>query len=211
VKLVDLSGDTKGERGEIWVRGANVSAGYFDGVDADGNMKVLSIQDRDGWFRTGDVGVWDEATGGLKIVDRIKNIFKLQQGEFVSVEKIEGVVTGNVAGVEQCYCYGDPTRRFVVGVVTLDEKWRGEMEARLGKGESVAGVVQENITKASRKAGLQGFECIKKITIAEELFGTGNGLATPTFKLVRKKLKERFGQDIERMYRELDEFENSKL
>jgi long-subunit acyl-CoA synthetase (AMP-forming) len=107
---------------------------------------VRSIKDKDGWFATGDVGAWDEATGGLKIVDRIKNIFKLQQGEFVSVEKIEGVVNSGVTYVEQCWAYGDPTRRFIVGVVVVDEKWRQDMEAELLEGESL----EVRIVRAAR-------------------------------------------------------------
>jgi len=79
IKLVDHEHKGAGaERGEIWIRGANVSDGYYDGTDDAGRMKIKSIQDKDGWFATGDVGVWDEETGGLRIVDRIKNIFKLQ-------------------------------------------------------------------------------------------------------------------------------------
>ena len=68
------------------VRGSNIIQGYYQ-KDAP----PIKITDDEGWFRTGDIGEWDEF-GGLKITDRIKNTFKLQQGEFVSVEKIEGVV-----------------------------------------------------------------------------------------------------------------------
>ena len=223
VKLVHVDVEEEGgggggggeERGEIWVRGDNVSAGYYEGIGSDGAVRVRSIQDKDGWFRTGDVGVWDKDTGGLKIVDRIKNIFKLQQGEFVSVEKIEAIVASGVGYVEQLYCYGDGMRRFIVGVACVDEKWKKAKEAELLKEEgesrrSLADAVQEDIYAACKKSGLQGFECVRGITVAEEGFSSANGLCTPTFKLVRKALKAKFMADIERMYTELDDKEASR-
>jgi long-chain acyl-CoA synthetase len=192
------------ERGEIWVRGENVSDGYYAGENEDGTMKIANIKDKDGWFQTGDVGVWDATTGGLKIVDRIKNIFKLQQGEFVSVERIEGVVNSNVTYIEQCWAYGDPMRRFIVGVVTLDENWKSEAEGKLKEGETLEDVVLKDVYETCKASGLQGYECIRAIRIHSEPFSAANGFATPTFKLVRNKLKEEYMERIEEMYAELD-------
>eukprot|EP00451_Oxyrrhis_marina_P035828 CAMPEP_0204368910 /NCGR_PEP_ID=MMETSP0469-20131031/44559_1 /ASSEMBLY_ACC=CAM_ASM_000384 /TAXON_ID=2969 /ORGANISM="Oxyrrhis marina" /LENGTH=808 /DNA_ID=CAMNT_0051358551 /DNA_START=33 /DNA_END=2459 /DNA_ORIENTATION=- len=90
--------------GEIWIGGPNVSVGYFDpsdpkyctkkGVPSNG-MKKKTDEDffeEDGvlWFKTGDIGYWTE-TGGLKIVDRRKNLFKTSLGEYVPVEEVEKV------------------------------------------------------------------------------------------------------------------------
>ena len=123
----------------------------------------------------------------------------------MSVEKIEGVVNSNVNYVEQCWAYGDGLRRYIVGVVTLDENWRKKAVAQLKDGETLEDVVLRDVYAACKNANLQGFECIKKIRIHDEPFSSVNGFATPTFKLIRNKLKEEFMDDIERMYAELEE------
>ena len=231
VKLVDHEGGGAGgggglekkkkkktERGEIWVRGDNVSEGYYGGENSDnGEMIIKKIKDKDGWFRTGDVGVWDDKTGGLKIVDRINNIFKLQQGEFVSVEKIEGIVASGAhcPYVEQCWAYGDPTRRYIVAVVTLDENWKKETLAKFekeGKGlKDLEEMVMRDVYKTCKAKSLQGFECIRNLRVHSEPFSAANGLATPTFKLIRNKLKEQFKDAIAVMYNELDAMEKEQI
>ncbi len=176
-----------GDQNEICVRGPNVAKGYYAGP----NVPPIGILDEDGWFRTGDVGTI--VRGRLKIVDRLKNIFKLQQGEFVSVEKIEGVIVSGVQGVEQCWVYGDPTRRYVIAFVVLG-----------------GGMSDGEIGEACRKASLRGFETPRRVKVVEEPFSTANDLATPTFKLKRKRLKEVFKDDIDRMYAEIDKEEALK-
>lgn len=72
-------------RGELCFRGYNRALGYFRRPD----LTKDSI-DEDGWFHTGDIALWDKE-GKIHIIDRIKNIIKLSQGEYVAVEKLENV------------------------------------------------------------------------------------------------------------------------
>lgn len=91
--------DRPNPRGEIWVKGPNVFRGYYKQPDETAECM------EDGWFKTGDVGMW-LPDGTLKIIDRKKNIFKLAQGEYIRAEYIEGVYK-NCKYVANSFVHGD--------------------------------------------------------------------------------------------------------
>lgn len=84
VKLVDFPDAgyfATNQQGEIWIRGESVANGYFQ------NEEETLAAFSDGWFKTGDIGEWDQ-NGHLKIIDRKKNLVKTLNGEYIALEKV---------------------------------------------------------------------------------------------------------------------------
>ena len=106
-------------RGEVQMKGTPVTAGYFKQP-----AKTAEVFTSDGWFRSGDVGVW-RPDGQLQIVDRLKNLIKLKGGEYVAIESMEKEYSTSsyVSGVNGgLMCYGDSDMDRPVAFVCADEK-----------------------------------------------------------------------------------------
>merc|ERR1712072_382216 len=92
-----VDGSACAGRGEIWIRGDSVSLGYYaKGEQRDSLLKKTAEEfDKDGWFHTGDIGMFTP-DGSVKIVDRLKNLIKLKGGEYIAVEAMETVFSTSV-------------------------------------------------------------------------------------------------------------------
>ncbi|KAH9083180.1 hypothetical protein Ae201684P_014077 [Aphanomyces euteiches] len=196
------SADNPRPRGEIYIRGPSVFIGYYK--DDATTAQVLSS---DGWFATGDIGAWN-ADGTLSIIDRKKNIFKLSQGEYVAVEKIENIYVKSPL-VAQIFVYGDSHQSFLVGVVVPDpdavqswaqqKKISGDLKSLFSRGELKAAIMA-SMTEMADEARLLGFERVKDIHLHPEAFSADKDMITPTFKLKRPQLKAYFQGEIDAMY-----------
>ncbi|KAG5182215.1 putative long-chain-fatty-acid--CoA ligase [Tribonema minus] len=192
-------------RGEICFRGPSVFKGYYMMPD-----KTAEAIDSDGWTHTGDVGIW-LPTGQLKIVDRVKNMFKLSQGEYVAAEKVENVYA-TCAAVAQSFVYGDSLQSCVVAIVVPDFDVLGKWAADNGKSAKPEDLVKDaaavkwvlgEMTVTGRAAKLHGFELAKAVHLVVEPFSVDNDLLTPTFKLKRFQAKKLFKKEIAAMYASL--------
>ena len=103
-------------RGEILVRGPSIFKGYYMN-ETETNKALLN----DGWLCTGDVGRINP-NGTITIIDRVKNIFKLSQGEYIAVEKIEAVYL-KLGCLNQVWVYGNSFKSFIVAVTCIDVSW----------------------------------------------------------------------------------------
>ena len=138
---------------------------------------------KDGWLHTGDIGEID-SNGYLKITDRKKDIIVNHGGDNISPSKIENLVC-NDAKIKQCLVYGDK-KNYLVALIVVDKKDKND--------STIRSIIENNNKK------LSVIEKIKKFKLIEEEFTIENGLMTPTLKLKRKKIIEKYKQDLENLY-----------
>jgi len=165
--------------GEILVKGENVMLGYWNKKEE--TEKVII----NGWLHTGDIGEIDSKDGYLKITDRKKDIIVSAGGDNISPAKIENMIT-NEPEIDQCMVYGDK-KNYLVALVVPNKEFLNQEEK-----------IQNIIEKTNNKLTL--LEKIKKIQLIDENFSIENGLMTPTMKVKRKKVTEKYKNQLEKLY-----------
>uniref|UniRef100_A0A671Y2N2 long-chain-fatty-acid--CoA ligase n=1 Tax=Sparus aurata TaxID=8175 RepID=A0A671Y2N2_SPAAU len=200
------STDKPNPRGEILIGGPNVTMGYFK---SEGKNRDDFFVDERGqrWFCTGDIGEF-HSDGCLKIIDRKKDLVKLQAGEYVSLGKVEAVLK-NCSLIDNICAYANSDQSYVISFVVPNHKQlmavAEQMQVR-GTWEEICNNSQMEkevlriITEAAISAKLERFEIPKKIRLSAEPWTPETGLVTDAFKLKRKELKTHYQEDIERMY-----------
>ena len=167
------------EDGEILVKGENVMLGYWNKKEE--TEKVII----NGWLHTGDIGEIDPNDGYLKITDRKKDIIVSAGGDNISPAKIENMIT-NEPEIDQCMVYGDK-KNYLVALIVPNKDFLNEKEK-----------IDKVIEKINKKLTL--LEKIKKIQLIDENFSIENGLMTPTMKVKRKKVTEKYKNQLENLY-----------
>ena len=162
--------------GEILVKGENVMLGYW-------NMKKETDDIRkNGWLHTGDIGEITKE-GNLKITDRKKEIIVNSGGDNISPSKIENLLCLDDK-IKQSFVYGDRKTYLVALIVSDSEKNKKEIELYIDD-------LNKNLSLVER---------VKKIKLINEEFTIENGMLTPTLKLKRKKILEKYKEDLEKLY-----------
>ena len=194
--------------GEILVRGPQVMKGYH-GLEE----QTRQVVSEDGWFSTGDIGELS-ADGFLAITDRKKDLIKTSGGKYVAPQAIENLLKGNPY-VDQAVVVGDGRKFVSVLVVPALEKlasWAGGQAAGGEDGATAAGTalaalvadprcqafLEEEIFGALRD--LARFETPKKIGLLHEPFTIENGVLTPTQKVKRRVVAERYAELVDEFY-----------
>ena len=162
--------------GEILVKGENVMLGYW-------NMKKETDEIlKDGWLHTGDIGEITKE-GNLKITDRKKELIVNLGGDNISPSKIENLLCLNEK-IKQSFVYGDKKNYLVSLIVSESDENKKDIDKYL-----------ENLNK-----NLSLVEKVKKYKLIKEEFTIENGMLTPTLKLKRKKILEKYKDDLEKLY-----------
>ncbi len=188
------------EDGEILVRGPQVMKGYWNNPDA--NNEVFTD---DSYFRTGDVGIIDEE-GYLTITDRKKELLKTSGGKYVAPQPIENAFNTDSI-IEQIVVVGD-NRNYITALVVPEFEALGEWAKKKGiayrdhtelvKNPEVIKLTQERIDKINE--GLARYEQIKKYAITAQPFTEEGGELTPSQKIKRRVIEEKYKDLIDAMY-----------
>ncbi len=164
--------------GEILVKGENVMLGYWN------NQKETEKVLIDGWLHTGDIGVFEN--NFLKITDRKKDILITPGGDNISPLKIENELV-NLEFIEQSVVYGD-SKPYLVALLVLNDEF--------------INITNEEIQNAINNLNnnLSKIENIKKFFVIKEKFSIENGMLTPTLKLKRYKIINKYKNNFEKLY-----------
>jgi long-chain acyl-CoA synthetase len=191
------------EDGEILVRGPSVFKGYWNRPEETQNAF------RDGWFKTGDIGELD-ADGYLSVTDRKKDLIKTSGGKFIAPQPIENSLKLNPL-VGTAAIIGDK-RKFAFAIVSpnfpLLEDWARANGVAFSSraeliGNSTVQALYEGIAEGVNQ-NLARFEKLKHVLLVPDEFTADNGALTPTMKLRRRVIEERYRRQIDELYAEAE-------
>jgi len=177
-------------RGELLLRGPTLFSGYYKNKEETEKCMLP-----DGWFRTGDIATVD-SRGRFKIIDRVKNVLKLAQGEYISPERIENVYLSHLNFLAQAYVHGDSVQTFLVALFgVMPEMFAPFASKVLGrtiaatdlqavaaacKNAKVRAAVVKEMDKVGKKNNFAGYERVRNCYLYLEPFTIDNELLTPT-------------------------------
>jgi len=186
------------EDGEILVRSEAVMKGYW----RDEAASAAAI--KDGWLHTGDIGSID-ADGYLKITDRKKDIIVLSGGDNVSPARVEGFLLLQPE-INQAMVHGD-RHPHLVALIVPDEQFLRSWAARHGSPADPASLAENkefqraiSVAVDRVNAGLSPIERLRRFAVIGEPFSTENGMLTVSMKIRRHKIRERYGELLEKLY-----------
>ncbi|GAA6033437.1 hypothetical protein JCM8097_001393, partial [Rhodosporidiobolus ruineniae] len=197
-------------QGEICLRGPTIMRGYFKQPEL-----TKEAVTEDGWYLTGDIGQLNP-DGTYSIIDRKKNLVKLQGGEYIALERLESILK-SCSYITNIMVHADPNANRPMAIVVPHEpnlrallKQRG---AELGvpdvdkadwvdvcRNDKVRKAVLDDLNAVGKKAGLKPLEQLQTVLISPEEWTPQNGYLTAAQKLQRKIITKHFEQDIKANY-----------
>ena len=186
--------------GEIWMRGPHVFLGYYRNPEA-----TAETVDKDGWLHSGDIGELDEE-GFLRVTDRKKELIITSGGKNVAPQLVEAQLK-TIKGVALAAVIGD-RRNYLSAILTLDPEIVHQQAAVLGSPAEDAEAAakcpvfrkffESEVERVNEK--LASFEGIKRFMVLPEPFSIEGGELTPTMKLKRRVVNEKYAREIDELY-----------
>jgi long-chain acyl-CoA synthetase len=188
--------------GEVLFRGPNVMKGYFKDPEA-----TAEAIDSEGWLHTGDIGEIDDE-GTLKITDRKKDLIVTAGGKNIAPQRVERIMRTSHY-IAQAVAYGDK-KKFLVALVTLEPEAIAEWAAQnglehagpeeLATDPKVHELIRGEVESRNRE--LASFETVKRFHILPRDLTIESGEMTPSMKIKRNVVVERYGEHLEALYQE---------
>ncbi len=188
--------------GEILCKGPNVMKGYYRQPE-----KTQEVFDKEGWFKTGDVGHLEDGIF-LKITDRKKEIFKTSGGKYIAPQVIENKLKGSPF-IENAIITGD-NRKFAAALIVPNfyhlRSWCRvkdipyTTDGDMIKNQRIINRIEQELEKINQNFGKT--EQIKKFKLLAGQWGIETGELSPTLKLKRRMIEEKYSREIEEMYSE---------
>lgn len=193
-------------QGEILVGGGNVVQGYYKQPEL--TKKDFTTIDGLNYFCTGDIGQF-ESDGSLRVIDRMKDLVKLQHGEYISLGRIETVLK-MCPLVDQICIHANSSQSVCIALIVPSQKNLTELAKKIGitgkefeelcADEKVEKEVLKELANVGKKAKLEKFEIPAKLKLCTEIWMPDTGLVTDAFKLKRKNIEEKYKPSLQRMY-----------
>ncbi|TFK68797.1 long-chain-fatty-acid-CoA-ligase [Pluteus cervinus] len=198
--------------GEVCIRGPSVTKGYYKRPDLNNDPTIFTP---DGWLRTGDIGRWNP-DGTLTLIDRLKNLIKLQSGEYIALERLEAIYKAcNLVGNICVYAYPDANQPIAIiiphevhlrntianpasNVKTVDA---GKDLGILCHDDSVRALVLKECNAIGKKNGFKPMELLQAVVLTPEEWTPENGLVTAAQKIQRAKIQKTFEVEIKAAYK----------
>lgn len=194
------------EDGEILAKGANIMKGYYNRPDL-----TAEVIDSDGWFHTGDIGRWVEMHGNkfLKITDRKKELFKTSGGKYVAPQVIEEKMKES-RYIEQMMVVGGDDKKFISALIVPSflnlHDWAKEngvsvtSNEQIVTNEKIKALINAEVEKYNKDFG--NWEQVKKFHLLQNEWTVEAGELTPTMKVKRKVIYERYSKNVDELYKD---------
>ena len=192
--------------GELCIKGPSVCIGYYKNPE-----ETKKAFDSEGFLHTGDIGCVTPYANGVRIVDRVKEIFKLSQGEYIIPNKLENVYEKSKY-VNNILIYGNSMKNNIIGIVVVNKKecasFLGEEKVdidKIKKDERIINEIRKDFERLAKEANFNSLEKVVYFIISNEDFTVENECMTPTMKMVRNKIEKKFKKEINDLYNSISQ------
>ncbi|KAH8114997.1 long-chain-fatty-acid-CoA-ligase [Phellopilus nigrolimitatus] len=187
-------------QGEVLIRGPSVIKGYYKRDDLNNDETIFT---KDGWMRTGDVGQWNR-DGTLSLIDRIKNLIKLQGGEYIALERLESIYKSCNFVSNICVHATTDAKQPIAIIIpneghlrqALDSSKASKSLPDLCLDSSVQSLVLKMCNDAGKKNQFKPMELLQAVVLTPEEWTPESGLLTAAQKVQRKNVAGKFSNEI---------------